>query len=134
VQRVGLLDLLRVALHCGIRYFRNFAGYWLFTWRDYRRQFNALRCPRGRNGVVGLAHRLRRMARESWGPGAFHLGECHDRLQMRRGAVPRQHATTKALRFSWRSWKFLGEHGFLLQTPQRDKYDVVVSRRHRARA
>src|SRR5205823_5230561 len=42
------------------------------------------------------------MAGESWSPGAFHLGECHDRIQMWRGAVPRQHAIAKAFRISWR--------------------------------
>jgi hypothetical protein len=28
---LGLLDLLRVALHCWVRYFRNLAGYWRVT-------------------------------------------------------------------------------------------------------
>src|SRR4029077_1982049 len=79
-------------------------------------------------------HRLRCMAREGGSPGPFHLGECHDWIQMWRCALPGQHATTEAVRISCRSWKLLGEHGLLLQTPQRDEYDVIVNRRDCARA
>ena len=134
IRRTYLLDLLRFALHRRFRYFCNLARHRLVAWRDYRRQPGALRRARGRHGVVGLAHRLRCMARESGSPGPFHLGECHDRIQMWRCALPCQHATTEAFRISWRSWKLLGKHRLLLQPPQRDEYDVIVSRRNCARA
>jgi Sulfate permease and related transporters (MFS superfamily) len=78
--------------------------------------------------------RLRCMARESWSPGPFHLGECHDRIQMWRCALPCQHATTEAFRFPRRSWKLLGKHRLLLQTPQRDEHNVIVRRRNCARS
>src|SRR5436189_3032035 len=55
------------------------------------------------------------MARESWSPSAFHLGECHGRIQMWRCALPCQHATTEAFRISWHSWKFWGNTGFFFK-------------------
>ena len=110
-------------IFCGSRYtvdfcyFRNLARDRLVAWGNYRREYYALWRPRGRHCVVGLAHRLRCLARESRSHGPFHLGECYDRLQMRRRAFPCQHAITEAFRFPRRSWKFLGEHRLLLQTP-----------------
>src|SRR5436190_21377423 len=74
------------------------------------------------------------MARESRSPGPFHLGECYDRIQMWRCALSCQHASTEAFRISCRSRKFLGKHRLLLQSPQRDEYDVIVNRRDCARA
>src|ERR1041385_4191843 len=65
VRRAGVLDLLRVALHCSLRYLCNFAGYRLLAWGAYWWKFAALRRPRGRHGVISLAHRLRCMAHES---------------------------------------------------------------------
>src|SRR5436190_13017005 len=57
-----------------------------------------------------------------------------DRIQMWRCALSCQHATTEAFRISCRSWKLLGKHRLLLQSPQRDEYDVIVNRRDCARA
>src|SRR6185436_7789837 len=129
IRRTYLLDLLWFALHRRFRYFCNLAPHRLVAWRDYRRELRAFRRPRGRHGVVGLVDRLRCMARESWSPGAFHLGKCHDRIQMWRCTLPCQHATAEAFRISCRSWKLLGKHRLLLQPPQRDEYDVIVNRR-----
>ena len=49
--------------------------------------------------LAGLAYRLHCLAGESWSHGTFHLRECHDRLQMRRGAFPCQHTIAQAFRF-----------------------------------
>src|SRR6476620_12492989 len=130
IRRTYLLDLLWFALHRRFRYFCNLAPPRLVAWRDYRRELRAFRRPRGRHGVVGLADRLRCMVRESGSPGPFHLGECHDRIQMWRCTLPCQHTTTEAFRFPRRAWKLLGKHRLLLQTPQRDEHNVTVSRRN----
>ena len=58
------------------------------------------------------------IACESGSHGPFHLRERYDRLQMRRGTFPCQHAIAKAFRFSRRAWKLLGEHGLFSQAPE----------------
>src|SRR6266498_942383 len=133
VWRAYLLDLLRFALHDRFSDFRHFARHWLVSWGDYRREHDALWRPRGRHGPAGSAHRLHCLARESRSHGPLHLRECHDRVQMRRGAFSSQHTIAEAFRISWRTWKLLGKHRLLLQTPQRNEHDVIVSRRNCAR-
>jgi uncharacterized protein (TIGR02246 family) len=89
----------------GLRYLRNIARYRLVTWKDNWRQYDALWRACRRHSVVDVTDRLHCLARQSWSPGPFHLRECHGRIQMRRCAVPCQHAIAEALRFPQRSWK-----------------------------
>ena len=69
-------------------------------------------------GVARVAYRLHCLAGQGGSHGAFHLRECHDRLQIRRGTFSCQHTIAKALRFSRRAWKLLGKHGLFLEAPE----------------
>ena len=71
------------------------------------------------------------LAGESRGHREFHFGKRHDRIQVRCGAVPRQHAIAEALRLPWRSREFLGEQRPLPQAPARNKSRVADYRRCR---
>ena len=115
---LGFLDFLRLAADCDLCHLRDRARDRLVAWGNYGREYYALWRPRGRHCSIGLAHRIHCLARESWSHGTFHFGECYDRLQIRRGTFSCQHTITEAFRFPQRSWKFLGEHEFLLQTSE----------------
>ena len=101
-------------IFCGSRqtvdlcHLRDLARDRLVAWGNYGREYHALWRPRGRHGVIGLAHRIHCLARESRSHGPFHLGECYDRIQIWRGAFPCQHSIAEAFRFPQRSWKLSG--------------------------
>src|SRR6266702_4013944 len=112
---ITLAAYLLLAADFDLCHFRNFARDRRVAWRDYRWEHVAVCRARGGHGVARVAYRLHCLAGQGGSHGAFHLRECHDRLQIRRGTFSCQHTIAKALRFSRRAWKLLGKHGLFLK-------------------
>ena len=70
------------------------------------------------------------LAGESRGHREFHLGKRHDRIQVRCGAVPRQHATAEAVRLPRRAREISGRTaGHFLRHLARNQCRVADYRR-----
>ena len=109
VRRAGLLAVLQFAAHRHHGHVRHLAADRRVARRDRRRRHDALRRARGGHGAAGGAASP---SSPGWRkPGAivnFISESVHDRLQVRRGAVPRQHATAEAVRRSRRARRASG--------------------------
>ena len=105
----GLLAVLQFAAHGHHRHVRHFAARRRVARRDRRRRPGPVRRTRRGHGLARGAHRVHRLA----GPGRrdreLHLRKRHGRVQVRRGALSRQHAIAEAVRHPRRARRFLGE-------------------------